>query len=123
MRRIAPDETKRIPRERWEAWCDSFTNGNQGRLVDIEVIDAEMGPKPLAEHAVLVAIDYDPPDKGNDFVISYGDAASPFRHVILGPVTLWQAQDANGLVVSLEIEDQQGNRTILSLGWNTECNE
>lgn len=119
MRRIAPDETKRILSERWEAWCDSFTSGNRGRLVDIEVFDAEIGPEPLTEHAALVAIDYDPTDKGNDFVISHGDTATPSRHVISGPVALWQIQDANGLVVSLEIEDQRGGRTVVTLGCST----
>lgn len=116
MGKIAPDETKNIPRERWEAWCDSFTNGNRGRLMDIEVVDAALGPEPLADQVVLVAIDYDPAGKGNDFVISFGDYEAPSRHVISGPVALWQAQDANGLVVSLEIEDQRGGRTVVTLG-------
>lgn len=115
MANIASDETKRIPSERWEAWCGTFTNGNRGRLIRIEVVSDELGAEPLADGAALVAIDYDPAGKGKDFLISYGDAQAPSRHVIDGPVALWQAQDENGLVVSLEIEDQGGGRAIITL--------
>jgi hypothetical protein len=69
----------------------------------------------LADGAALVAIDYDPEGKGNDFVISYGDAQAPSYHTVAGPVALWQAQDQNGVVVSLEIEDERGGRTTVTL--------
>ena len=115
MANIAPDETKRIPSERWEAWCGTFTNGNHGRLIRIEIVSDELGAEPLADGAALVAVDYDPAGKGNNFVISYGDEAAPSRHVVAGPVALWQAQDENGLVVSLEIEDERGGHTIVTL--------
>ena len=115
MANIASDETKKIPTEHWEAWCDTFTNSNRGRLMRIEVVSDELGAEPLAVGAALVALDYDPAGKGNNFVISYGDEAAPSRHVVAKPVALWQAQDENGLVVSLEIEDQHGGRTIVTL--------
>ena len=115
MADIASDETKRIPSERWEEWCDTFSNGNRGRLIRIEVVSDELGAEPLADGAVLVALDYDPAGKGNNFVISYGNEEAPSSHVIAGPVALWQAQDENGLVVSLEIEDEGGGRTIVTI--------
>ena len=115
MANIASDETKRIPTERWEEWCDTFTNGNRGRLIRIEVVSDELGAEPLAVGAALVALDYDPAGKGNNFVISYGDEGAPSSHVIAKPVALWQAQDENGLVVSLEIEDAAGSRVVVTL--------
>jgi hypothetical protein len=115
MGKIASDETKAIPTERWEEWCDLFTNGNRGRLIGIEIVDGELGAQTLAVGVALVAIDYDPAGKGNDFVISYGDEQAPSRHTVAGPVALWQAQDQNGVVVSLEIEDERGGRTIVTL--------
>jgi hypothetical protein len=115
MANIASDETKRIPSERWEAWCDTFTNGNRGRLICIEIVGDELGAELLVDGSALLAIDYDPAGKGKDFVISYGDEAAPSSHVITDPVALWQAQDENGLVVSLEIEDEGGSRTIVTL--------
>jgi len=111
----SPVTTKEIPTESWEDWCVTFTNGNRGRLISsIELVGHEIGDEPLAEGVPLVAIDYDPVHKGNDVVISYGQEAAPTRHLIQAPVRLRQAQDAHGLVVSLEIENQNGRRTILS---------
>jgi len=115
MSNITPDETKKIPAGRWKAWCETFTNGNGGRLVNIEIVSDELGAEPLADGAALVAIDYDPVGKGNNFVISYGDKTVPSSHVIAKPVALWQAQDENGLVVSLDIEAEDGIRTIVTL--------
>jgi hypothetical protein len=69
----------------------------------------------LVDGAPFVAIDYDPTDKGNDMVVTYGDEQEPSGHVISGPVALWQAQDENGLVVSVEIEAEGGTKTIVVL--------
>lgn len=115
MGKIASDETKAIPVERWSEWCGLFTNGNRGRLIGIEIVDAESGAEPLADGVSLVAIDFDPEGKGNDFVLSYGDEEAPSRHTVAGPVALWQAQDQNGVVVSIEIEDEHGGRTVVTL--------
>jgi hypothetical protein len=35
--------------------------------------------------------------------------------VITKPVALWQAQDENGMVVSLDIEAEGGSRTVITL--------
>jgi hypothetical protein len=115
MTNIASDETKKIPAGRWEEWCSTFANSNRGRLVRIELIGDELGVQPMVEGATLVALDYDPAGKGNNFVISYGDETAPSSHVVAGPVALWQAQDENGLVVSLEIEAEDGSRTVITL--------
>ena len=109
-----PTTTKEIPAESWEEWCDTFTNGNRGRSLSIDLVDDEYGDERLAEGVPLIAIDYDPVHKGDDFVVSYGEEVAPTSHIIRAPVRLWQAQDVNGLVVALEIEDQSGRRTILS---------
>ncbi len=114
MTNIASDETKKIPTERWANWSATFTNGNRGRLIKIELVGDEAGAEPLADGAALVALDYDPAGKGNNFVISYGDEAAPSSHVVTGPVTVWQAQDESGLVVSLDIEAEDGSHTIVT---------
>ena len=109
-----PTTTKEIPAERWEEWFDTFTLDNLGRSLSIDLVDDEYGDERLAEGVPLVAIDYDPVNKGNDFVVSYGEEVASTSHIIRAPVRLWQAQDANGLVVALEIEDESGRHTILS---------
>lgn len=115
MPRIASDETKLIPSERWMGWFDTFTNGNRGRLISIEVVDDEAGDAAIVEDMELVAIDYDPVGKGNVFTISYGDDENPSRHSVENPTALWQGQDVNGVVVALEIESGDGTHTIITL--------
>ena len=115
MTNIASDETKKIPADRWAEWSTTFTNGNRGRLLKVELVSDEVGAEPLVDGAALVALDYDPAGKGNNFVISYGDEAAPSSHVVAGPVTVWQAQDENGLVLSLDIEAEDGSHTIVTL--------
>ena len=115
MSNISSDETKKILTEQWEEWCSTFTNSNRGRLVRIELISDALGVQSMVDGAALVALDYDPAGKGKNFVISYGDEAAPSSHIIAGSVALWQAQDENGVVVSLEIEAEDGSRTIITV--------
>ena len=108
-------ETKNIPVARWQEYCDTFTNGNRGRVVSIMIVleDAEHA---LAENTIFSAIDYDPVGKGDDFVISYGEQAPLTSHIVYAPVELQQAQDENGKVVALEIIDTENQKTVLKFG-------
>ncbi len=105
-------ETKLIPGDRWQEYCDTFTNGNRGRPVSITVVEEDMGVL-LAEAVPFSAIDYDPQGKGDDFVISYGDKAPLTSHIVNVPVELWQAQDEYGKVIALEIINTENTKTIL----------
>jgi hypothetical protein len=105
-------ENKNIPGERWQDFCDTFSNGNRGRLVSITIISEDVG-EALAEGTIFSAIDYDPVGKGDDFMISYGDQAPLTTHIVYVPVELWQAQDENGKVVALEIIDAEDRKTII----------
>ena len=109
-----PKETKQIPQERWQEFCATFTNGNRGRLFSMEISGDDVGDLPLAKLTPFAAIDFDSLSKGNDFVISYGSEAPTTSHVITTPVELWEAQDINGRVVSLQIIDLNGHKTILN---------
>ena len=112
---IAADEAKRISIGSWENWCDTVTNGNRGRLISIDFVGDEEAARTLAKDVALVAIDYDSVFKGNRMVISYGDDSAPYRHIVQAPIALWQGQDANGRVVAIELEDEDGHHTILTL--------
>ncbi len=113
MSRLAAQETKQIPVEEWENWCDLFTTDNAGRRISIELVGGVEGAQPLTEEIVLVAIDYDPAGKGDDMVISYGEEESPYHHIVNKPVKLWEGLDARGRTVALEIEDAAGNHAIV----------
>lgn len=115
MGTIVPDEIKTITSEKWAEWAVLFTNGNRGRLISIFLEDDNPEGDLLVEDVELVALDYDPIGKGDTFIISHGDDENPTRHEIEEPISLVQGQDANGLVVSLSIEDASGTITMIKL--------
>lgn len=113
MEKIDPNEIKEIQSERWQEWSTMFTNTNQGRIINLEIKDEESSTKTLADNLELIAVDYDPVGKGNNFVISFGSRQSPSRHRIDNPVKITQMQNKIGLVASIIIEDTMGIRSII----------
>ena len=106
-------QTKKIDQGRWSEFLSMFSNGNRGRRVAIEVADLAIGDQPLTEAAPLFAIDYDPANKGDDLVITTGRDEVDYSHKISAPAEIWESQDENGKVVSLEIINRDGVKTIL----------
>jgi hypothetical protein len=107
-------QNKAIDQSRWGEFLSLFTNGNAGRRVSIETIDAE-SDLPIVSRAPLLAIDYDPAGKGNDLVISLGRDTISASHIVSAPAQIWQAQDDNGQVTGLEVVGAGGKKTILTL--------
>lgn len=106
-------QTKKLDEARWSEFLSIFSNGNRGRMVAIEVADMATGDQPLTEASPLLAIDYDPANKGDDLVITTGRDEVDYSHKINAPVEIWESQDDNGKVVSLEVIDRKGVKTIL----------
>ena len=107
--------TKQIPAEQWGEFFDTFTNGNKGRLIKLEVIDREMGNETPVENMPLWALIYDPVGKGNDLTVEIGRDEVAYSHTIEAPNEVWQERDDNGKVVALEIKTEDGTQTILQL--------
>jgi len=105
-------ETKNIPGERWQEFCESFTSGNRGRIVSITVDNGDIG-EALVEETIFSAIDYDPIGKGDDLVIAYGGLSPVAFHVVSLPYEIWQAQDENWKVLALEIIDSEDRKIVI----------
>ena len=106
-------QTKKIDQGRWSEFLSIFSNGNRGRMIAIEAAGMAIGDQPLTDAAPLYAIDYDPANKGDDLVITTGRDEVDYSHKISAPVEIWESQDDNGKVVSLEVIDRNGAKTIL----------
>ncbi len=107
-------QTKRIDREQWADFAVSFSNGNKGRSVKVELLGSELGAQTLVNGASFFALDRDPEGKGDDVEISLGKKAPDNFHTIQGPSEIWRHQDDNGAVTGLEIIDLEGQKTILT---------
>jgi len=107
-------QTKKVDRERWTEFLDIFIDGNRGRIVALEVLDASAGDQALASASPLFGIDYDPAGKGDDLVISTGRDTVEFSHTIRAPEEIWELQDGDGKARALEFVDRNGTKTILT---------
>ena len=104
-----------ITAEEWGDFLVIFSNDTRGRAVIIQVIDPVSGDAGEVARGPLLAIDYDPIGKGNDIIVSLGTEEIENSHTIEAPEELWRAQHNNGEIIALEIIDQNGGKTILSL--------
>lgn len=114
MSQNTPTEIKVIASEHWEDWCVIFSIGNRGRNMCLSTVNDSDGIVLVVDDMPLVALDYDPPHKGNNLIISFGQETAPSSHVIDAPIGLWEAQASDGLVVSIEVEDSTSARTIIT---------
>ena len=105
--KLSPDE--------WVDFFVTFSNGNQGREVTLQVFGGDEGAEEQARQGKLLAVDFDPPGKGNDLVISTGVNEESYSHVIKEPVEVWRAQHDDGSIAALEIIDSNGMKTVLGL--------
>jgi hypothetical protein len=103
-----------VPREDWKDFFVTFSNGNRGRVLSLEVLDSEFGDSGQVKQGNLLAVDYDPVGKGNDIVVTTGVDEVDYSHTIEAPVEVWKAQHESGEVAALEIIDQNNVKTILS---------
>jgi hypothetical protein len=93
----------------------TFRNGNRGRLLSIEVHTDEQGDNIAASSVPLLGVAYDPPGKGNDFIVTTGREEEGYSHRIPAPTEVWEGQYDNGQVNTLEIRDHNHGKTVLSL--------
>lgn len=107
--------TTQIPQEQWKDFFVTFSNGNCGRVLSLEIFDAESGDISASNQGKLMAVDYDPVGKGNDIVVTTGVDEIGYSHTINAPVEVWKAQNDDGQIGALEIIDQNSVKTILSL--------
>jgi hypothetical protein len=109
------DINKSIPQERWVEFFDQFSDGNRGRHISIEILDSELGDEELIQNAPLMAMVYDPPNKGNKLTIETGRDEVNYAHTVDSPTEVLTGQDENGLMLAVQIRDAAGIPTLIKL--------
>jgi Family of unknown function (DUF5335) len=109
------DINKSIERDRWVEFFDQFSDGNRGRHISIEILDSELGDEELIQNAPLMAMVYDPPNKGNKLTIETGKDEVNYAHTVDSPTEVLTGQDANGIMLAVQIRDATGTPTLIKL--------
>jgi len=97
---------KQLESSEWQGRLQTFTSGNRHRKAAIAA-----NGMTVIENTPLVSVDYDPPGKGNCLTITLAG----FTHTVNAPVELYLTEEANGVISTLEIIDQNGESTFLRL--------
>jgi hypothetical protein len=109
------DINKSVPQDRWLEFFDQFSDGNRGRHISIEILDSELGDEELIQNAPLMAMVYDPPNKGNKLTIETGKNEVTYAHTVDSPTEVLTGQDENGIMLAVQIRDGAGLKTLIKL--------
>jgi Family of unknown function (DUF5335) len=109
------DINKSVSSERWVEFFDQFSDGNRGRHISIEILDSELGDQELIQNAPLMAMVYDPPNKGNKLTIETGKNEVTYAHTVDSPTEVLTGQDENGIMLAVQIRDGAGLKTLIKL--------
>jgi hypothetical protein len=108
-----------IPQLVWPEFLEQFTQDNRGRLVTLKILDAQLGDFEVLSYTPLFAMAYDPPDHGNDLVVTVSrnlsSATATYAHIIVYPQTLEVVTDADGNIKACTITDDDRAQTIICL--------
>ena len=99
---------KQIPNSEWQERIQTFTSGNMGRKV---AISAE--GMTIVENKPFRDLEYDPVGKGNEMIITMGEGDDTYWHTVIALVEVYEHQESNGEISSLEIVDQNGDSVYL----------
>lgn len=99
----------------WPAFFVAFSNANRGRAIAVTVDDPSLGRSCLNDGVPLLALDYDPADRGDDLVITIGRDSLEATHVIRSPTEVTELRDEQRAVTGLKIVDHAGATTEMSI--------
>ena len=105
---------QQIQSEQFEGYLSKFTSNNLGKLTTLEYLGEKLGETGLVHDLPLLAIEFLPPEKGNNLTINLGRETIQFSHTVNAPIELLEIQNDSGRIMTLEIIDHKNNKTVLS---------
>lgn len=108
---------REIPRSEWHQFFEGFTRRHRNGIATVSVISPKLGAQREATGLPLDGIVSDP--SGRTVSIFLGVGRPHVDHPVADPRVVWVEIDERGREVALEIESEQGTKTILEFrrGW------
>lgn len=104
----------------WTDFFNQFTIDNRDRLITIKILDCQLGNFDILKASPLHSVTYNPADQGNNLVVTVsrqlGVQETTYDHVIGCPQTVEIITDADGIVQSCCVTDDEQVQTIIYLG-------
>ena len=107
-------QSHEIPSEQWVPFLDDLSKRHQGEQVTVELIGREIGDQQAARDQSLLGITVDPPSGAFKIDVIMGDRTGiNMSHEIAHPIHVRLAQSDDGRDAALEIESDNGPRTLV----------
>jgi hypothetical protein len=105
--------TTQVPRERLAEHFDEYTkrflrNGSP-EIVDVEVLEPDLGDQSAVEGARLLGITYDARDDALEFELDSG------THRVEAPKEVWTVEEQDGVISAIEVVCSDGSRQVVSI--------
>jgi hypothetical protein len=107
-----------IPQDQWNEFFRDLSEEYQGWAVTVETLAGELGDQKSIDDLPLQGFSVEPPEgsQAGDILVEAGDAGTPYEtHLIHHPRVLRTAITQPGLEGDVEIEDEEGVKTIVRL--------
>ncbi|GLX01675.1 DUF5335 family protein [Microtetraspora sp. NBRC 16547] len=106
-----------LPRAEWHNFFEMLTKDYEGSNVTVEVLNRSFGDQLEAASLPLAYLEYD--EKDDCFSVGLGGRDSRFpvvlRHAISRPRRILTTSSIPGMPWALDIEDQEGTQTLVTL--------
>lgn len=109
--------TLEIMQPRWAGFLNFLSKNLQDRPIRIEVQGAELGDQWLGAHLPLVGMDYETrgSEAGTMCITVATSQGGELRHHVARPRRLYLRETEAGELECLDIEDEEGMRTLIYL--------
>ena len=111
---IETTTTREIKREEWTDFFDGFSRRHEGWLVTIELLDPKLGDQIEVEnHALRGIVAERRRDPKVIEIFTENREKQSTTNVVEKPTRVWIEESAKGAEAALEIESQDGPKTLL----------
>lgn len=110
-------DTREIEAPRWLAFLDEFSRLHQGTTATVDLVSPDIGAQHVAVDQPFVGLVYDPKgsEHGSIDIILGGEADDRAEHLIKRPAHVWTRTGSEYDSDALEIESEDGSKTVLTL--------
>ena len=106
--------TREVTRNEWTSFFDTFSKQHEGSIASLEVLGDPVGAQAEAIELPFEGISVNAEDEPESLVISLGGAAEDHvSHVVERPQHVWLRQTEEGANDSLEIVEDDNQKTLL----------
>jgi Family of unknown function (DUF5335) len=108
--------TVEIPKNKWTEFLNDFSKRRFGWETKVEIFDKSVGDQMLSEGLAMNGVTYEDKFGNSEIEVSLGESVEKHQsHTISKPVKVAYLSENDSHAGVLEIEDDKGTKTLISL--------